>query len=139
MKNVNAGGLKFQMFDSNAYKVTQGQAPFEVSVNPKTGYIRFGAGILARRSSPSHNHVRIGFAVDDAKRPLVLVRFINNYMQNTSGAYKLRNHGEKRNMSRNVIHAPAFFRANGVSDIEPFVCEVLTFDDRPNDCVFSLI
>lgn len=133
---TNVAGVTFTAFDPNSRAA--GIAPDVVSVNPQTGYIRFGVSAINRRSSKAYNHVRLFYAKDaNTGKPLVLARFVSDYINSADKGYKLKVHGDRKDGIKDVIYAAGFFKTLGLSEIKPFTAEMLTVPDKKNDVLFT--
>lgn len=135
-RNTTVGGITFTAFDPNSRSA--GLAPDTVSVNPQTGYIRFGSNALSRRTSMSYNYVRMYYGKDESTgKPLVLARFVSSQTDSADKGYKLKVHGDRADGVKDVIYATGFFKTLGLQERGPFVAEMLTVPDRVNDVIFT--
>lgn len=130
-----SAGIQFTAFNPQVASHTN-QGLYEIIVNPATGYIRFGAGILARRGTGNLLAVRFYTAKHPETNELVLLaRFVPKIEKNT-GIYALISKDGKGSL-RDTVYARTLFKTLGVTG-EKFTCEPLLPEDRKNDVIFQI-
>lgn len=135
-RQTKVNGVTFEVFDPrvHARKVKQTNL-YEVAVSPKTGYIKFSDGILARKHRP-HTAVRLYTTINsETNQILILARFVSAANPSKVHAYSLQT---KNNACKNHIKAEMLFTSLGIVDLPPFTAEVFMPEGKINDFVFAV-
>lgn len=135
-RQTKVNGVTFEVFDSRIHTRKAKQTNlYDVAVNPKTGYIKFSDGILARKYRP-HMGVRLYTTTNpETNQILILARFVSTANPSKVHAYYLQ---DRNNSCKNHIKAETLFTALGIADLPPFTAEVFMPEDKINDFVFAI-